>query len=56
MNKQINNKSTDTFITRKYFMFPYGIQNAEIFKYSNLLWMLFVNGENGLKAPYSFMV
>lgn len=51
INNEIESKSNRILFRRKYFIEPNGVQDNEIFKYTNLMWTIFKN--NKLKCPYS---
>jgi len=52
IDKELNNKnSKTTLLRRKYFLDVNGVQDNEIFKYSSILWNMYVSGKE-VKFPY----
>jgi hypothetical protein len=50
IDNELNKKETKILIRRKYFLDVNGVQDNEIFKYSSLLWNMYMTG--GAKFPY----
>ncbi len=51
IQKELDTKSTSILFRRKYFIESNGVQDNEIFKYSNLMWNLYTV-DSKLKCPY----
>lgn len=51
IQKELNIKSISVLVRRKYFIEVFGTQDNEIFKYTSLMWNMFLSDTN-LKCPY----
>lgn len=51
IDKELQSKSKEILFRRKYFVEAHGVQDNEIFKYTNMLWTNYTTN-NSIKCPY----